>query len=308
LEKNLVSILIPVYNRKDLLAETVRSALAQTYNNIEIVIVDNCSTDGTWELVKKLAAANSNIVIFQNKENIGPVKNWKKCVEHANGDYSKILFSDDLISENYIEDSLKSFDLETAFVLSEIVTFNQVREISLAKTSNGRQRDKQFLTDYYIKDIILDNKYGFPISPGCALFRTIDLKNNLMIEINNPFNIEFSKLGAGNDLLIMLLTAHSYKNLIINKNIISYFRSHANSITLSNNILIHYEYTKYFFLIKHRADLLSKFKSKLLINSLSNNEQKIIIPLINTSFSYKYLLTYFIHRLVIKLENALKKK
>jgi glycosyltransferase involved in cell wall biosynthesis len=45
----LVSILIPVYNREHLVGETIESALAQSYSNIEIIIVDNCSTDNTWD-------------------------------------------------------------------------------------------------------------------------------------------------------------------------------------------------------------------------------------------------------------------
>ena len=55
IDKKLVSILIPVYNREHLIIPCIESALAQTYKNIEIIIVDNNSTDGTWNICKEYA-------------------------------------------------------------------------------------------------------------------------------------------------------------------------------------------------------------------------------------------------------------
>ena len=89
---DLVSILIPVYNRETLIEDTVQSALNQTYPNIEIIVVDNKSTDRTWDILEKLANRDSRIKIFQNKTNIGPVRNWKRCIDNASGKYGKILW------------------------------------------------------------------------------------------------------------------------------------------------------------------------------------------------------------------------
>ena len=83
MEKKLVSILVPVYNRENLIEETVNSGLSQTYENIEIIIVDNQSTDGTWKILEKLASQDKRIKIFQNNTNIGPVRNWKRCIDEA---------------------------------------------------------------------------------------------------------------------------------------------------------------------------------------------------------------------------------
>ena len=63
--KNKVSILVPVYNREDLIGQTLNSALNQTYKNIEIIVVDNSSTDNTWEVVQSYEKQDSRIKAFQ---------------------------------------------------------------------------------------------------------------------------------------------------------------------------------------------------------------------------------------------------
>ena len=94
-----VSILIPVYNREAFIAACVQSALEQTFTDFEIIIVDNASTDTTWKICQQIAEQDKRIRIFRNERNIGPVRNWRRCIEEARGVYGKILWSDDLISE-----------------------------------------------------------------------------------------------------------------------------------------------------------------------------------------------------------------
>ena len=86
-----VSVLIPVYNRQNLIETTVKSALDQTYQNTEIVIVDNKSTDNTWKILQALAQTDDRVKIYQNETNIGPVRNWLRCINEATGEYAKIL-------------------------------------------------------------------------------------------------------------------------------------------------------------------------------------------------------------------------
>ena len=93
----LVSIIIPVYNRKKLVVESVESALIQGYGNFEVVISDNCSNDGTWEECIRRYESDPRVVLVRNSENIGPVPNWLAAALAASGDYVKILFSDDLL-------------------------------------------------------------------------------------------------------------------------------------------------------------------------------------------------------------------
>ena len=102
----IVSILVPVYNRELLIARTLQSALAQTVPDIEVVVVDNQSTDRTFDVVAAMAEQDKRIKLFRNPENLGPVRNWMKCAEYASAPYAKILFSDDLMAPTYIERTL----------------------------------------------------------------------------------------------------------------------------------------------------------------------------------------------------------
>ena len=87
----------------ELVDKAIKSALNQTYDNIEVIAVDNKSTDNTYFILQEFAAKHNNLKIFQNERNLGPVKNWRKCLDYSSGEFIKILFSDDWIDETYIE-------------------------------------------------------------------------------------------------------------------------------------------------------------------------------------------------------------
>ena len=67
----LVSIIIPVHNTQKLCRSAVHSILHQTYPNIEIIIIDDCSTDESFQILSQLASQHSNIKLLQNKVNQG---------------------------------------------------------------------------------------------------------------------------------------------------------------------------------------------------------------------------------------------
>ncbi len=97
--KPLVSILIPAYNAEMWLAETLRSALAQTWDNKEIVVVDDGSKDGTLALAKTF---ESNIVRVFTKQNQGAAATRNKAYSLCHGDYIQWLDADDLLSPDKI--------------------------------------------------------------------------------------------------------------------------------------------------------------------------------------------------------------
>lgn len=96
----LVSILIPSYNAEQWIAETIESALSQSWNNKEIIIVDDGSTDETLKIAKKF---ESTLVKVISQENRGANVARNKALEFAQGDYIQWLDADDVLSTDKIE-------------------------------------------------------------------------------------------------------------------------------------------------------------------------------------------------------------
>ena len=279
----LVSIVIPVYNRELYIEDAIRSAISQTYQNIEIIIVDNCSTDSTWDILNEWEKKDNRIKIFQNDSNIGPVLNWNECFRHASGEYIKILWSDDWISHKFVEKCLSVFEKNTAFVLSgyQIVAKKMV-------LSEVVYKKNIYSVLEYLNNILLYNREGFPVSPGCAMFRTKDILASFIVDIPNDDGLDSKKNGAGNDLLLFLNTVVNYTSISTISGVDSYFRSHEESFSVANQLDLYYEWAKVFFIRKYLyGEILENSKKiQLIKRRFTNSKYKSIIR--NLSFN-KYI-------------------
>ncbi len=103
-----VSVCVPTYNYAHYIGECIQSVLDQTYEDWELVIVDNHSSDSTAEVVRSFTDAR--IRYLENEENIGLVRNWNRCVSLATGDYVAILPSDDAYLPRMLERSVAMLD------------------------------------------------------------------------------------------------------------------------------------------------------------------------------------------------------
>lgn len=99
----LVSVLMTAYNREDFLAEAIESVINSTYQNLEIIIVDDASEDDTVAIAKNYADKDSRIKVYINKTNIGDYPNRNKAAGYATGEYIMIVDSDDIIFRDSIE-------------------------------------------------------------------------------------------------------------------------------------------------------------------------------------------------------------
>ena len=103
----LISIITPTYNCERFIGETIESVLKQSYKNWEMIIVDDCSTDNTYDVVKKYADNDSRIKYYLLEENSGASVARTKAMQLATGDYIAFLDSDDLWISNKLECQLK---------------------------------------------------------------------------------------------------------------------------------------------------------------------------------------------------------
>ena len=102
-----ITVAMPVYNGEGYVHLAIQTVLDQTYSDFELLIVDNCSTDGTLEVVK--AFSDPRIRLHVNSSNLGMVGNWNRSVELATGEYIKFLSHDDLLDPTCLEEQIAGF-------------------------------------------------------------------------------------------------------------------------------------------------------------------------------------------------------
>jgi glycosyltransferase involved in cell wall biosynthesis len=113
-----LSVCIPVYNGAEFIKEAIDSVLTQEFKDFELVIVDNCSTDNTIDIIRSYT--DSRIKLFINKSNIGMIPNWNKAMEHAIGKYIKVLPADDFIYPGCLEKQIKILDDDQKDLISMV--------------------------------------------------------------------------------------------------------------------------------------------------------------------------------------------
>lgn len=99
-KKNMVSVIVPVYNVEKYLDRCINSILNQTYNNIELILINDGSTDSSMEIMKKYESLKNVILI--NQENSGAGRARNRGIDRANGDYILFVDSDDMLDNNAI--------------------------------------------------------------------------------------------------------------------------------------------------------------------------------------------------------------
>jgi glycosyltransferase involved in cell wall biosynthesis len=176
-----VSIAIPVYNGADTIRQTVESALAQTYSDLEVVVVDNASTDGTAEIVASFD--DPRIRLHRNPTNLGFLPNHDLSFQLARGEFIKPLHADDRLLAPCVERMLEVFDAHERVGLvfaprrieladeanPELVEWRELfarpdrNFSSLEEVNDGRR-----LLGEYLRAGIPDNWVG---EPSCLMLR-----------------------------------------------------------------------------------------------------------------------------------------
>ena len=106
MKKSLVTIGIPVYNGELLMKKCIESVLSQTYENFELIISDNASTDSTPDICKEFLKKDNRITFVRQNENMGQNWNFNFPLEKANGEYFVWLVADAIISPEFIEKNI----------------------------------------------------------------------------------------------------------------------------------------------------------------------------------------------------------
>ena len=136
--KPLISVIVTSYNYLHFIATAIDSARNQTYPNIEIVVVDNCSTDGSVPALRARYASDPRVKIFQNERNLGEIRNSNRGFEHTTGEYVLWLSADDWMLPRHLERLVDVFEKNPgldvvysgAFFANEAGRVNAIRSLA----------------------------------------------------------------------------------------------------------------------------------------------------------------------------------
>ncbi|MEZ7891950.1 MAG: glycosyltransferase family 2 protein [Candidatus Wallbacteria bacterium] len=168
-----VSIIIPTYNQAAYIEKAVKSALSQTYKNIEVIVADDCSKDSTYESVKCFTA-DPRFKYFRNEKNLGRVGNYHNALyNYASGDWALNLDGDDYLCDNtYIEYAMNILSANK----DKNIVFFQGRHIELSASENP---------DEYISK---NSEIGFKIYDGKNYFIDFDRKISFFSHLATIYN------------------------------------------------------------------------------------------------------------------------
>ena len=205
-----LSILIPVYNGEKYLRECIDSILNQTYKNIEIVIIDDGSTDSSLSIIQEYTENNSNI-IFSSQKNSGQSAARKKALELSSGEYIGYVDCDDIVEKTLYEEIMTILEADRTL---DLLSFNYKRygkskNIYSDKSIKSGKYTKVDIEDKIVSKMLgnrnLSGFRGIPIAIYTKIY-----KRGLAVEINKtlPLFIEM-----GEDVI------HTSMAILMSKNI-----------------------------------------------------------------------------------------
>jgi glycosyltransferase involved in cell wall biosynthesis len=227
-----ISVLIPTYNRKVELEKAIRSILKNNFNDMEVIVYDNCSDDGTKEMVKNYESSKIDVIYYRQKENVGPLNNWRSAINVSKGKYIHWLWSDDWVEDDFYKlmyEAVNQESTDIVFCGVKTVSFEDNWEKHTFTYNKINIPSMKFLKEY-IKG------FKYPLSPAACL-----LKRDHCSSILNSFivpdtkNINVNDYGTGYDALMIMECIFNSTNIaLVNKQLVN-FRFHNNSISVSES-------------------------------------------------------------------------
>lgn len=212
-----VSVIIPCYNASVFLEDTIKSVQKQTYKNLEIIIVNDCSTDNSLAIMNKMAQNDSRIVIVDKKINEGVDYARRSGVEIATGDFLTFLDADDWLAPNAV---LTWVDIATCHHV-DIVYANMKRVFSKKfKILRTNKLDKHYAERIVVgpeKENLFISFFGVNIIP-------VNLCGNLFKKQLFIPSLKWSRLKFGEDLAIGLQLYNNATSFYMTEKVVYYYR------------------------------------------------------------------------------------
>ncbi|MBL0716453.1 MAG: glycosyltransferase family 2 protein [Desulfosarcina sp.] len=212
----LISIIIPVHNREKYVQTAIKSALNQTYPEIEVVVIDDASDDDTYEALEALRLP---IVLLRNKLNKGPAASRNAGIRACRGEYLLFLDSDDALESDAIETLWQALHTKELQDKTWGVAYGK-RLTCDSKLNPLKTKPKKYYTGSILPYLLQDNI----VRTGTYL-----VKKSVVLEVGGFLEDLFDH----DDLLLCYLIAAKYKFVFVDQ-YISKFRRHA-GVRVRNN-------------------------------------------------------------------------
>jgi glycosyltransferase involved in cell wall biosynthesis len=177
-----VSVCIPTYNGQAYLEACLASACAQTWDELEILVVDDGSTDATVAIAEGFSARHPRLRVLRNDRNLGLVGNWNRCVEQARGEWIKFLFQDDVLEPDCVRGMMavahrpmvfcrRDFIFEDVDDHLRAITMRLTTEVSVQGVFGGGPDVTPEQVQAAVLEHFTSNMFGEPTS--CLLHRSL---------------------------------------------------------------------------------------------------------------------------------------
>ena len=219
--KPLISVCMPNHNYERFIRESIESVLNQTYENFELIIIDDCSTDNSVNIIKSYK--DPRIKFHQNEPNMGGYRTANKAISLAKGDLIAILHTDDKYGPHFLEEIVKAYNKFPHHKVFVTAIYNQDSLLG------NLFPDYPFKTEGIVsqKEVLTRLAYENPIGNGINVVVHKDA-----LDKNDFYNLEY-KYAADHDLYMRL--AQQYDFIYINKPL-TYYRRH--EINLTNRVFL----------------------------------------------------------------------
>ncbi|WP_051533587.1 glycosyltransferase [Anaerovibrio sp. RM50] len=224
-----VSVIVPVYNVETYLHECLDSIIAQSHNNMEIICINDSSTDNSLKILQEYAEKDKRLIILNQPHNMGPSAARNRGLEVAAGKYILFVDSDDYIEKNLIEKTLKCAEKQQAdevFFNCEWVSAsnNPGWQPQNALTSEVLESDIKTGKDVFIEREKAQSVVGRGTTAWSCLYRSVYLNEN---------NLRFYEGILHEDMLFYFKRCMCSKRVVVYNEKLYFYRKRDNTITTS---------------------------------------------------------------------------
>ncbi len=222
-----VSVIIPCFNHGKYLRQRIESVINQTIIDIEVFLLDDCSTDNSWEIMQEYKGNSKVTYLHRNEKNSGsPFIQWQNGIDIAKGKYIWIAESDDFASLNFLETHLKVFEKSPEIGLSFspsnwINEENTIIEVPLHESEPFLKNGNELIVNDFTKGCLIYNA-------SSVVFKK-ELINNIDFKLINSYRF------TGDWFFWVQLIKSTKVNRLEER--LNYFRRHTENVSTKSNKL-----------------------------------------------------------------------